>query len=855
MVLKHLRVIALAFLCATAAMTTTGCSYLFGPKPDEAKPFEKKSDAENVKDVPDIIRAWLKDGKADIGKAVDNTVVAIDDFTRHVSGRTKNVYTRTEIREFISEYLLTPDSPHAGDVDTMSKQILKVKQILLGGSADLITGDEFARFKSILLRAKPLLIAVSPDIQTLLFKSEKASVEDVTNSSANLAQILELVAVEFDRPESGRPETGFNDLLQNAHTLGLQNDSVHEWLPLVEALKVIILSGDPDLIRPKEWAPMIRTIAQSWGLALRLKYNIAGNPEMLGRDFALTENAIRQLVSILERSVSAHNGSIPRDAFDRLIDALAAKEMLPSVAGRYVQVATAKAVLPTIFGKLLYGRWRSDFSRQSQQFGTAQLQRLKEIVNDWIAGQTIVNRALDGRSSMAVTQFGQGLAAMQVLRRGFADDMTFSMGQRAQKQLLQFISKGRPPIHDSGDRLLVVTRKDLQTLSKADLDFLNEIRAVMSAVLSGWTHDAQNASGLVGMTEAETQEVYLDLRDLGRDFNFIDIRSNQAGVRTFMENAIFMSSSDGNAYMGLQESVEWFNFVLSGSKVADKMWADMEASCGIAKLDVLGNQKLNTACFRRQFLKTWTGYMPNLPRLVQWARQDGSGQRAADMLNALENAGRNRGANDDPIDSSEFRSMIPIAHYLESMFARHDENQNGVLDNDELWKAFPLLAPFIKKMGHGRADGEKMQKAIYSYILEFGTVPSTSVGGIIKLGGWYLIHGWFKNEADRTKVLNVIGAFPAAGKAARAGDIEEYYKENAGSLRALIVRKEKTNAAKLTELFQCLPDASPILASDMAQNADSLTPGDKKIGAEAFIARMKSIIDNDPRLESYCLPF
>jgi|GEM_PF-5246461 len=854
MVWKHLRFIAVVCVFAIAAMSTTGCSYLFGPKPDDAKPFVKKSDADGLKEVPTTLRAWLKDGKADIGGAIDCVVKALDEFSRHVVGKTKNVYTEAELREFISEYLVSADSPNAGDVESLTSGILKVKQILLGGTNDLITNDELARFKSILLRAKPLMIAVGPNVQTLLFNADHASVQDVTNASANLQQILELLAVEFDRPVSGRPETGFHDLLTSAHTMGFQNDAVSEWLPVVESLKVIILSGDPDLLRPKEWAPMIRTIGQAWGLALRFKYNISGNPEMLGRDFALTENSLRELMSILDKAVAAHNGEIPNEAFENLIDALAAKHQLPSVAGHFAQAQTLKNLLPTIFGKLLYGRWHGDYDRQAQRFGPAQLSRVKQIVDDWIAGQKLVNQALAGRNAMPISQFGQGLASLPVLRPGFADDLTFQMAQKAQQQLLRFVSLGRPPIHDSEGRLIVVTRNQLPNFAKSDLDSLNEVRVVMSAVLSGWTHDAQNAAGLVGMTDAETQEAYVDLRALGRDFNFIDVRSNQAGLRTFMENAIFMSSSDGNAFMGLQESVEWFNVVTSGSKIADRMWNDLERPCGTAKIDVLGNQKLNTACFRREFLRSWTRYMPNLPRLTSWVSQDGSGQRAAAMLNALENAGRNRGAVNDPIDSSEFRSMIPIAHYLESMFARHDVNQNGVLDNDEIWRAFPLLAPFIKKMGNGKADSETMQKTILSYILEFGTVPTTDVAGMLKLGGWYLVHGLFNSEADRVKVLNVIGAFPAANKAARVQSIKKYYDDNSDSIRALIVRREKTNAATLTDLFQCLPDAAPIIANDFAQNADSIVPVNK-IGDDAFMARAKSIIDNDSRLETYCLPF
>ena len=855
MILKHLRFIAVACVLASALMATSGCSYLLGPRPDDAKPFVKKSDAENIKQVPTIVKDWLKDGKADIGGAIDTILKALEDFTRHVVGKNKNVYTEGELREFISEYLVADNSPDAGDVDGLVRGIMKVKQILLGGTSDLITQDELSRFKSILLRAKPLLIAVSPNIKTLLFNSDKASAAEVTDASANLAQILELIAVEFERPISGRPETSFKDLLNSAHTLGLQNDVVATWIPLVESLKVLILSGDTDSLRPKEWAPMVRTISQAWGLALRGKYNLADNPQWLGRDFVVTESSVRQVLSILDRALAAHGGEIPTADFERFIDALAAKNMLPSVSDHFARAETVKSLLPIVFGKLLYGRWHTDYDRQSQRFGQAQLTRLKQLVDDWIAGQHLVNQASGNRPTISITQFGQGLAAYTVVRKNFADDTTYQMGVRAQKQLLQFVSKGRPPIHDSEGRLIVVNRKELPNFSKWDLDFMNMIRIVMEGVLTGWTHDAQNAAGIVGMADTEVQEAYLDLRALGQDFNFIDIRSNAAGTRTFMENAIFMSSSDGNPYMGLQESVEWFNFVSSGSKIADRLWKDLEGPCGTAKLDVLGNQKLNAACFRREFLKSWTRYMPNLPHLISWVRQDGTGARATEMLKALETAGRNRGATDDPIDSSEFRSMMPIAHYLESMFARHDVNQNEMLDNDEIWGAFPLLAPFIKKMGNGQADGEKMQKTILSYILEFGTVPSTDIVGIAKLGGWYLIHGWFSNEADRNKVLSVIGAFPASAKIARAKDIKTYYDANDDSLRALVVRKEKTNAAKMADLFQCLPAAGPMLGADMAIIANELTPAGSNIGAEKFIARMKSMIDNDPRLETYCLPF
>jgi hypothetical protein len=199
--------------------------------------------------------------------------------------------------------------------------------------------------------------------------------------------------------------------------------------------------------------------------------------------------------------------------------------------------------------------------------------------------------------------------------------------------------------------------------------------------------------------------------------------------------------------------------------------------------------------------------------------------------------------------------MMSIVHYMESMFARHDVNKNDVLDQDEIWGAFPLLAPFIKKMGNGSADGEAMQKTILSYILEFGQVPSTTYFGLIKLGGWYVVHGLFTDSADRAKVLGVIGAFPASNKAKRVASIATYYDSIKSNLRPLLIAKEKATVAVITDLLQCLPEAAPLLSNDMALKVDALAPVGANIGSDVFVTRMKSLIDSDPRLEPFCLPF
>lgn len=850
------------FFCSLAlALGASGCSNLFGQKPDEKKPLEIKMNA-CMKDLKANLGLWFQDGQGDIGASIDCAAGAINEFSHRVQGQTKEVYTRAELSSFISDILTAESSPNAGSTADLTAEILHVKQIILGGSDSLVTKDELARLRSLLLRARPFMVQLSPNLKTLLFRAESADVKQVASAKDSLAAILDLVATEFERNDVGRPEAGFRDLLKSANKLGMKNTDVASWIPLAESVKVLVLGGEPDQLRSREWAPMIRAISKTWGLALVAKYTLASNNQVLGSDFGTLQASVKDVMSLLTTAVASHDGAIPNANFEQLVDLLAAKEMLPRVKGFPVGAETIKDLLPVVFGKLLYGRSKPSYQRLGLRFGQEQLETLNQVVNDWLAGQVLINRALKGHSDLSVSEFGTALTTVQFARGDFIDAGVAAQAASAQKQLLLFMAKGRPPVLDARGRIVVVTRKDLPRLKSTDLNLLNATRVIIGSVLSGWAEDKTAADTMAGLLDKEVQDVYLDFRELGHDLNFMDIRSNQAGIRTFMETAVFMSSSDGNDRMGLQEGVEWLNYVLSGGAIADSFYAKIASYvardgkvCAVPKTDVLGNPKVRASCFREAFAKYYEEFIPNLPRMISWIRADGSGKRLQGLIAGLEAAGRSRGLTDNDVDSSEMRSMIPIAQYVESMFARHDANQNEVLDDKEIWGAFPLLSPFVKKMGNGSADSVDVQKTILSWILTFGSVPDTSTVGIAKLAGWYLIHGWFSEEADRLKILNVIGSFGQAAKITRVKNITSYYESTQTDLPALMRNREMNTARKMAELFQCLPEAAPMLARDFAADAANLVPTQKPLSTSAFIWRVKQIIDADTALERSCLPF
>lgn len=858
--LKNITTTALAMLSGFAL---SGCSNLFGSGPDTNKPLViQKESVACLKSAGDDLNAYAEDGSGDIGRIIDCTVQAIDDFTSDTQGAKNQAgYTRLELANFIDQYLTAADSKAAGDSPAYTDQGLNLKQLIMGGSSETISRTEIAKIKSLLLRAKPILIELGPNLKVALLKSDKASHQQVERAKAGINKLVELLVSELERAAPGRPDWTIADIISALNRLDFKLTVVESWLPIAKVAKTILVGGDEENIRPKDWSTLLRTASKAFGLALQVKYEVSSNPDWLGSGLPGLETAIADGLSLLDQGIAANGGAIEGKTLRRLIDVISKKGVLPATI-QGLQPDTAKNLLPIILGKALCGNFSDDcLKNKSTDLNAVHVGRIRALAFDWLAGQKTINKAFAKRAAIPVEEVGKALASNVILANQFKDPKAYNYSLRAQAQLLSFFDKGRPPITDKHGRLLVMNKKDLRDITKKDLDNINGLRVVVLAVLQGWTKNQVNAQSLTGLTEAETQEVYLDLTPLGADLKWMDTRNTQAGVRTFMETSIFMSSSNNDGFLNIQEGVEWFSFVMSGGTLADKIYErEFQPECGLPISDILGRKKIDAVCFRKKFLKVWAGYLTNLPHLVTWVRQDGSGERARLMLQALETAARNKGLTDDPVDSSEFRSMIPIAQYLESLFARFDQNKNAILDHDEVWSTFPLLQPFIKQMGKGSADSDEIQRTVLSYILQYGECPEPKLIDKAWVAYWVVARRFQSDEADRIQVLKVIGSFGIANRKDRARNIEAFYEENKNSLRKLLATGAATDAsaaAKITGLFQCQPAAVPILADLMKRpgNLDKLVPAAGPTKVAPFMARVKYLTENNETLQRLCLPF
>lgn len=833
------KLVVAAFALAWVVMGMSGCSYFLGPKAGDAKPIEMKDESLGCLDsIGADLDSWSKTGKPDPAQPVSCLVTALNRFSERTAGLRNDGWSRAELAHFFASFL----ERKGKDPTRWLSEALKLKQTLLGGSSDRLSREELGRIKGWLAESLPTLQALSTQAPALFFQTEKADPAALEPALQSLLQLTESLAMEVSKSPSGQVPFETSAIPELLRRMEVNAPVFVEYLPMMEAVKSIAIGGSAEIVRPSEWPRLLRTAGRLWVAGLRLRYQIYDNDRALDRDLVFTNAAVSEALDLLDNAVKAQKSEkgVSNVQIELLIDELGTHRLLPLG----LSAATLKGLVPSVLGKMLYGVARADHEARSSGFGLEQLKTLRSIFEDWLQAQGFIRDAFAGRDEIEADD-------LVGLLRGAPN-----VGLRWRGQLEDLLAKGRPLHTDEQGRLRVVSRKEESRLNVRDLNKLNAVRAAATALLTAYAHDPKAASRLDGLTEDETQEVYLDIRELGRELGFVDTRNTRAGARTFMEASIFTSVSDGDERIGLHEVVEWFHMAFGGGVIATRIHDDLKAECGIDTLDVMGKRKLKTDCFRRRLRERFADYFPNMPNFVKWY-QEGGQERADDVQRFAERAARGVGYSDQPIDSAEIRALVPILHYAENIMATRDKGNKGYLDSDELWDAYPVIKPFISKVAGAKVESESLQKAIFSWLVVFGEPPSSDWIGGGKVLTWSVVRHVWGESATRLDILKIMSSLATVSSRNRQKAIEDFFKNSQSRLRALVVGGDEATSGKIGDLFQCQKEVWPILTEKLKSQVDRVLPHtvEETNDATAFIEGVKAIIASDQRLEFHCLPF
>ncbi|MDX9732428.1 MAG: hypothetical protein RBT63_11705, partial [Bdellovibrionales bacterium] len=565
-------------------------------------------------------------------------------------------------------------------------------------------------------------------------------------------------------------------------------------------------------------------------------------------DIEIVEMASRDLLTSLSPTIERHGGRVDNGLIEKVFVALEQNELLPV----RIKAQSVRGMLGPVFGKFLAGNHLANSASLSLGLQADHITRIDEVVKDWAEGHRLVLAIMGNVEFLTVNQVKTALS--QIPNRN-KDEIS----ERAHIQMLDLILRGRPLARDIEGRTYVLPSNLIPGYRVADLERLNLNRVLSSLILKGYARQTPRAGNAPQITSQEAQEVFSDVKSLGRDLGFVDVRSLQSGTRTFMEMGVFTSVSDGDQFISLREAVEWLEIVASSSKLADHIHSQLVGACGVGPLGVFGDMRLSAQCFRERLLPLLRSTLSHLPNVVRTINQAERSRQAERLIRSIEESVRPLGMTDLPIELSELRAMIPVLHYAESLFARFDVNQTGVLEDEEVWSIFPLIRPFIRTVATGVDLSAGEERAIFSWIVRKGEPPSTTMGGKISLKMYQARLGFLEETATVETILQILGSFQKVGRESKDRAVLELYRLHAAAWEKKLGSGDEEIMNRTRNLLQCADEAKDSFARLIQMRRADIFSRDERQDDEeqavAFLTRFKTLVQGDPQLQLLCQAF
>ncbi|MBL7688003.1 MAG: hypothetical protein JNJ49_08200 [Bdellovibrionaceae bacterium] len=893
-----------------------GCNHFFGNDKKVTDPLVMKDQSLScVRTVGDRVSTYLKGSDdSDPADVADCLSRALKKFAADTRGRTSATgWTRSELATFFETYFkaeaaqarsvgfsgivnltdaLTGSSrdrvmPFDEGLGAQDKrraiidEVFRWKAVLLGGSEQTLTRNELERAQAILDGAREPLSGLKGVGDVLSMRRDQkvkaVSIADLAKIATSIRQIVRVINHEL-----GRTDVVHSSMTIQSLALALEQTKFNfletkERRELAENVKVLLVGGEAQVVSGREWTEILTQLSEILVATLRLKFGVFQNERLTLDGSDLLNITVAEGAQSLMRSIARHGGQIGISTISAVVVSLEKANLLPMG----FHAVSINQTLGAVLGKLLSGAALPGAAENALGLSAVHLKRITEFVEDWNEGQHITAKLFAAGGAR------ESLRRLRLEMARLASEPGSTARIRARRQMLELLSTGRPIVFSDADRVRLDIRPetDYSELQAADFDALNVIRVLVSMALSGYAKEPSRAGNLPRVTEDEAQEIFLGLKAIGHDMGIVDVRSLTAGIRTFMETNLFLSVSDGDRFISFHETVEWLHLVRSAGKVADLIHGDLVSHCGTTELDVFGKKKLQVDCFRERAWSSIEKQAPHLtvvqngikasreqkPGFLNWVQRLPKARKGLlrsltplpdlkGLMTTLERASRPIGDVDLPIESSELRVMMPILHYVESLFARFDVDRSGLLEEQEVWGIFPLARPFIQKIA-GEEVGETYERAIFSWLIIKGYPPENTISGKAALTAWIAAQHFYAIDADIEDVLRVLASFQKASREQKNKTAIERVMADSEMWEAGIRLGDPTTIASIRDTFQCAQDADVGLKSILQLRRSDLfavmrTP-DKDVDerAKEFVAKLKSILYGDQELPRYCQMF
>lgn len=294
-------------------LVLTGCDIKLGeePPPPEAQGFGSAC----LSKVGDVFGRFAQGTANDIEIKDSWTCVisAVEDFRRYVRGRSEDRYSSEELASFLEKNFL--EAGHSEISPALQKELMKFKQLFVGGSSEYISRSELvtlnqvlSMFQDVSLRLNPYMIVFSLNWRVNGRTNVQRDMQFFEQANQELQDAAKTIATQVEQNTQTYVLNDFSKLLREFAAFSGENwefpDTIEKYMPLVQKVKKALAGGDEEVIAPKEWRRFTLLGARGYIQFLRYHYFIKSVPETgTGYRLSYLARTVDDLLSVFQDMV------------------------------------------------------------------------------------------------------------------------------------------------------------------------------------------------------------------------------------------------------------------------------------------------------------------------------------------------------------------------------------------------------------------------------------------------------------------------------------------------------------------------------------------------------------------------
>lgn len=705
-----------------------------------------------------------------------------------------SVLTRSEILEIMEA--LSAFAPELNPSEEFLIEAMRIKQLLFGGSLEFFKKEDFdlARGKVETFRALTEKFLSFADVYTLGWQKDfldPQEARDVFLGAQDSAieigvRLGGLMEVPYDLRNISRFAEELEQLYPPLNSGESSfKDVVDQYLPLLVEVKKMLMADQDTFVGKQsgDWSDFWSLGAKGYMRFLEFFYFLRGADVTQGQGLLSLSNFVDSSVRLLSELVErrphpTQEYVIPSEELISILKALVFSRLLPEGISETSMVSALNVILDSILispEDRMNGFKPTGLSHKSLVLAKSEfalwydLQQYIEVlfqgVPDELGRNFFQIRADLERAAPSV--------GVLELRSLFVTPLPFAFDRQEQLYL--------------ASRLLDLDRRTMRNI--------NLSRALSRVLGRSFAGDSGRALNYGGVSKAEFNSVYLQLRPLAADLGLVEPDNTSFANSRFLEANLFTPRGNGDDRIDFREISDIVLLILSGLKTDSYVAPALEKACPFVVQGPRKKKWVDVECmiefYQEDIGRTFT-HLPEFSSFVgtlgvssrrEWLNERGQScnprtvershrerkhsrdvcelrtvtedRKKKFFMNLLKGTGAEFDGRGKTLVSDV--ALIPhISQYIEAVLQRFDRNKDGVLDTGEAMISYQIFGNILKEVS-GQSS-ERLNRAAFAWFLKYGTAPE-SISDKLKFIAWWVPKGekGWNLRADRERLAQIMG--------------------------------------------------------------------------------------------------